>query len=156
MIQNSSLSKVSPPAAGLQNHGSLFCWISACLIHAFYPGLCEGWKLCLSLSPAKECLVMTVLGKNELWLKSLKWRNALTMSCKELDTTTADFITIIEVFWRGKSMLPCPNTCSGGAQFLLTFQSVVLYMHETSERSTSTSCWLCEYCFWAPISSSFL
>lgn len=89
-------------------------------------------------------------------LKKLKWRSALTVSCKVVGTTTADFITIIRVFLRGKSMLPCPKTCSGGAQFLLEFQTVVLYMHETSERSACTARLLCEYCFWASISSSFL
>lgn len=44
-IQNSSPSKVNPPAAGLQNHGGLFCWVSPCPIRAFYPGPCEGRKV---------------------------------------------------------------------------------------------------------------
>lgn len=149
-IQNSSPSKVNPPAAGLQNHGGLFCWVSPCPIRAFYPGPCEGRKVVsLSVSlPSQGMSDYDCPQQNmSCGFKKLKWRSALTVSCKDVGTTTADFITIIRVFLRGKSMLPCPKTCSGGAQFLLEFQTVVLYTHETSGRSTCTACWLCEYCF---------
>lgn len=73
-------------------------------------------------------------------LKKLNWRNVRTMSSKEVGTTSADFITIMNGLQRSKSKLPCPKTWSRGAQFFLEVQSVVLYTHETSERSTSTAC----------------
>lgn len=146
-VQNSSPSKLSPPAAGLQNHVGLFCWISSCPIHAFYPGPCEGWKVAgLSVSlPSWGMFVYHCLWQNmRCGLKKLKWRTALTMSCEEVDSTTADFITVMKIFLRGKSMLPCSKACSGGARSLMEFQTVVPYMHGTSENSMSIVRWLCE------------
>lgn len=59
------------------------------------------------------------------------------MSFKGEDTTTVDFITKTKVFLRDKTILPCPWACSGGAQSLLEFQTVIPYMHVTSENSSS-------------------